>query len=229
MGWTSYWVGPDCNRKEECMRYVRGFKDTNGKETAKLLKSVMKGTHFYALMETTDEKHEQFIFVLLTEIDKGEFYYKDIQCNPYEVGGIPNSLLKMFKPSNDKDKEWLAKNLAANKEVAEKNKVSLKLKVGDILEVTNGAYPLSWNGGFSIAPNEKFFIRVDEKQGWKRNTKQYVLVRKVDKVAEVLRISDDYTESELLEKFHGNRYDYRSEWKAIKGKTLNGLQFTKVN
>ena len=172
MGWTSYYVGRNCDRKEECMNYIRGYKDKDGKPTVNLIKSVMKGSKFYALLETVH--NEQFILCLLTSIKDGEFYYKDIQCNPYE-SGVPMSLVKLFKPSNEKDLEWKNKLLAEN----EKNKTTKKeYKVGDILKcVNNKGYELTWNNGYRIEKGETFFVKVDILNPYaKRKTKMYRIV-----------------------------------------------------
>lgn len=217
MGWTSYYVGSGCDRKAECMKYLAGYKK-DGKPTVNVLKTVMKGSTFYALLETV-EKKEQWVLCLLTSISKGEFYYKDIQCNPYE-SGVPMSILKAFKPSNDKDKEWLEKCLKAE---ADKKKIVSDFKIGDIVKCTNGNYSIEWYGGKKIKENETFYVRVETKNPFaKRKTKMYRLVELTDMVESVKGITD-LSEKEILEKLNGKRYKFYDTNCRLLEKTFKNL------
>lgn len=223
MGWTSYYVGSGCNRKDECMRYINGYKDKNGNPTATLIKSVMKGSTFYALMETV-EKKEQFILCLLTRISKGEFYYKDIQCNPYE-NMAPMSLVKLFKPSNEADEKWKAKMLAENETV----KKAPKFKIGDLIECKNGRYDISW-GSSVIKPNETFYVRIEghNARPGSRTTKYYVVVARENLVEIAKKFGSTMTEEEILANNGGNPYRYRSTFRRLKAKTFNNLPEVKL-
>lgn len=222
MGWTSYYVGSGCNRKDECMKYVDGFKNKEGKRTANLIKSVMKGTTFYALMETV-EKKEQFIFCLLTSIDHGEFYYKDIQCNPHE-NMAPMSLVKLFKPSNEADAKWKAKLIAENETV----KKAPKFKIGDILECKNGDWDITWGGNLKINPNETFYVRIDGHKVGSRTTKLYSIVEKENIVEVAKQLGSTLTEEEILANNGGSPYKYHSTYRRIKAKTFNNLAEVKL-
>ena len=222
MGWTSYYVGSGCNRKDECMKYVDGFRNKEGNRTANLIKSVMKGTTFYALMETV-EKKEQFIFCLLTSIDHGEFYYKDIQCNPHEYG-VPMSLVKMFKPSNEQDAEWKAKLIAENETV----KKAPKFNVGDIVECKNGKGTITWGSNIKINPDETFYVRIEGHTVRNRTTKHYAIVEKENLVEIAKKFGYAKTEDEIIANNGGSPYRYRSTFRRIKAKTFNNLAEVKL-
>lgn len=221
MGWTSYYVGYGCNRKDECMKYVNGFKNEKGETTARLIKSVMKGTTFYALMETV-EKKQQFIICLLTSISKGEFYYKDIQCNPYEVG-VPMSLVKAFIPTTDEDKAWKEKCLAESVQLVSDN----TFKIGDVIECKNGRCEISW-GSSKIKPHETFYVRIDGHKTRSKTTKHYVVVKKENIIEVVRNFGSTKTDAEILAINSGKEYRYRSTLCRLTAKAFNNLAEVKL-
>lgn len=221
MGWTSYYVGSGCNRKEECMKYVNGFRK-DGKPTATLIKSVMKGTTFYALMETV-EKKEQFIFCLLTKIQQGEFYYKDIQCNPCETG-VPTVLLKLFKPSNEADAEWKEKCLKENKE-----EKSQEYKIGTILKCKIDWRDIEWSGK-QIKKGEEFYLKIDVKNPFsKRKTKIYRIMNQENLIQLNFAYGDgSITDDEILAKNNGSPFHYRNTNYVINSSLFKCLKVLEV-
>jgi len=167
MGWTSYYVGNRTNK--ECVQKIYdGYTSRGGK----VKKTVQKGNDFYSLME--NDKGVEWILLLRTSKSKGEFYYKDIQCNPYE-SGVPKSILAMFKPSNDEDKAWLESQLKA---LAETKKAPT-FKIGDLIKCTCD-YDIEWGNGFKLEKGKEFVIKVVGSDDLKlfhkansRNTKNY--------------------------------------------------------
>lgn len=148
MGWTSYYVGAE--KLKTCMaREVSKFACYNHK----IKKSVQKGNKFYYLLENS--KGEDWVLLMLGRKQKGEFFYKDIQCNPYE-SGVPSSILKVFKPSNDADKSWLEKQL---KIIADEKANKKTFNIGDIVDCES-SYDIEWGDGFKIPKGEKFKIIV---------------------------------------------------------------------
>lgn len=167
MGWTSYYVGDRTNK--ECVQKIYDNYTSRG---GKVKKTVQKGNNFYSLME--NDKGEDWILLLRTSKDKGEFYYKDIQCNPYE-SGVPKSILTMFNPSNDEDRVWLENQLKALAEIKEKT-----FKIGDLIKCTCD-YDIEWGSGFKLKKGKEFVIkvvgsddlRIFHKKANSRNTKNY--------------------------------------------------------
>lgn len=165
MGWTSYYVGS--KSLKDCMAdEMAKFPKYNHK----IKKSVQKGNNFYYLMESP--KGEDWVLLMKGSKSKGEFYYKDIQCNPYE-SGVPSSILKAFKPSNDDDKAWVEKQLKA---LAEKKATAKTFKIGDIVKC-RAKYDIEWGNGVKVAENTDFYIRVQKKPYTSKNIKNYILLR----------------------------------------------------
>lgn len=166
MGWTSYYT--DRTNKEECEHYVQGYVKEN---LSTVKKTVMHGNNFYALMHSIKGDCD-WVLCLLTQRNNGMFFYKDIQCNPYEVGNIPSSILNNFVPGTEEDKEWLKKNL----EWHEKEKLKIKPDNFDVLHMKNTySYALEWNNGFKIEPEQDFYVFVKNIN----NRKNYILCKKV--------------------------------------------------
>lgn len=143
MGWTSYYTSN--SSKEECLRIVNCYKGT-------VKKTVSNGSKFYALMTTP--KGEDWVLLLLNHKRKGEFYYKDIQCNPHE-SGVPLSILKEFVPSNENDKAWLEKQL----KVAQEKKATT-FKLGDIVKC-KADYDLDFGYAMKIKQGEEFWVKIE--------------------------------------------------------------------
>ena len=167
MGWTSYYVGNKTNK--EC---VQTIYDDYTKRGGKVKKTVQKGNDFFSLME--NDKGVEWILLLRTSKNKGEFYYKDIQCNPYE-SGVPKSILTMFNPLNDEDKAWLENQLKA---LAETKKAPT-FKIGDLVKCTCD-YDIEWGNGFKLEKGKEFVIKIVGSDDLKlfhkansRNTKNY--------------------------------------------------------
>lgn len=204
MGWTSYYTNN--TNKEECLEIVKRFRGT-------CKKTVMKGNQFYALM--TSPKGEDWVLLLLTQRHKGEFYYKDIQCNPYEHG-IPMSILKDFKPSNKQDEDWLKDNL----EIAAEEKKKTDYDIGDILHcVNNTNYPITWDS-YSIAVNEEFYVMVDVLNPFaKRKTKMFRVVKLNDLFETLKKGGSSLTEEEVLQKY-GKRFTYQKTYYRISTRAM---------
>lgn len=162
MGWTSYYVGT--KNIKDCMA------EEVGRFNSRVKKSVRQGNKFFYLMETL--KGEDWVLLMLGRKQNGEFYYKDIQCNPYE-NGVPPSILKSFTPSNDADKEWLDNQL---KKLDEEKKAKKTFNIGDVVECKS-SYDIEWGDGFRIPKNQKFFVIVDSSRTRKRVLKQYNVAR----------------------------------------------------
>jgi hypothetical protein len=167
MGWTSYYVG-----NESVKDCVNDLFNRYSRQGYIVKKTVQKGNDFYALME---DKGVDFIALFRTSKSNGEFYYKDIQCNPYESSTVPSSILKMFKPSNDEDKAWLENQLKA---LAETKKAPT-FKIGDLIKCTCD-YDIEWGNGFKLEKGKEFVIKVVGSDDLKlfhkansRNTKNY--------------------------------------------------------
>ena len=170
MGWTGYYTSR--TNKDECIHLISHFKGT-------CKKYVMKGNSFYALM--TSEKGEDWVLLLLTQRYKGEFRYKDIQCSPYEHGGIPASILNSFVPSDEENAKWLKENLELlekEKQLQKKNECNF----GDVVHCKNTGMTISWSNGKQIPNGEDFFVRVDVLNPFsKKRTKSYRVVEKINK------------------------------------------------
>lgn len=162
MGWTSYYVGSKTN-KECVLDLITHFR-------GKMKKMVQKGSSFYFLMET--EKGEDWVLLMLTSKKNGEFYYKDVQCNPYE-SGVPLSILKAFNPSDEADAKWKAEQI----EKEERFKDLKSFDFGDVLKIRNDSTEISWSNGHKIEAEEEFFIRIDVLNRYaKKRTKSYTVV-----------------------------------------------------
>lgn len=200
MGWTSYYTNK--TNKEECLDYIKGCKGS-------CRKYVMKGNKFYALMTTPDDKDR--VLCLLTKRERGEFYYKDIEMNPYESSGTPMSILKEFRPSNDEDAEWLRKNM----ERAAIEKAKIAYDFGDVLHCkTPERYSIEW-GNMKINGDEDFYIRVEVLNPWaSKRTKMFRLIKKEylkEYAEDIARFTDKPIEevtASLLPKFNGKEYRF---------------------
>ena len=163
MGWTSYYVGSK-STKDCVMEEV-------AKSSSKIKKTVQKGSKFYFLMET--QKGEDWVLLMLTSKKQGEFYYKDIQCNPYEHG-IPSSILKEFKPSNERDKKWLEENL---KILEEENAMKKSFKIGDVVKCRS-YYDIEWGWYTKVKAHDDFYVMIESKNNAKRTSKVLRLLAK---------------------------------------------------
>lgn len=108
MGWTSYPTYGKVNRRHECDRVYSGETDAARWE---VLKSAMVGSTYYAAVKRTDKAtgaSKVFAGVCLTHIEKGEFYYKDMDesMHPYQYK-CPNSILDLLTETEyEPAKEW---------------------------------------------------------------------------------------------------------------------------
>lgn len=135
MGWTSYPVYGDVNRKKECDRVYTGENDTT---EWIVLKSTMVGSVYYAAVMRIDKetrKSRVFAGICLTRVEKGEFWYKDMDesCGPFE-NKCPNSILKLLSDTPyEFAKEWRKRC----REYNSKPKLG-KLPIGTTIEFTRG-------------------------------------------------------------------------------------------
>ena len=170
MGWTSYFT--DNTNREECEKYVKKYEKEG---IAAVKRTAMKGNNFYALLHST-KSDADWVLCLLTSRRDGQFFYKDVQCNPWnspggEIGDIPMSILKDFVPSTDFDKEWKEKNLKWH----EKENAKFKPELFDVLHMKNTSNgSIEWNNGYKIEQGQEFYIGVKNIN----NRKNYVLLEK---------------------------------------------------
>lgn len=167
MGWTSYYVGSQSSKDcamEELESYARGGNNV-------IKRTVWKGSKLYALLHST-RTDDDWVLLLLTSKKDGEFYYKDIQCNPYE-SGVPMSILKDFIPKDKENAEWKEKSIAENK----RQKARLnEFEVGDYIKCVHGNYSTCWGNYFKLEPNEVFYLKCTYLNPYaKRKKKTYVV------------------------------------------------------
>ena len=216
MGWTSYLTNK--TNKEECLDIIRNYKGS-------CRKYVMKGNTFYALMTTPE--NQDWVLCLLTRREHGEFYYKDIQMNPYESSGTPMSILKEFRPSNDEDVEWLRKNM----ERATNEKAKTAYDFGDVLHCkTPDGYSIEWNGK-RIDGGEEFYIRVEVLNPWaSKRTKMYRLLKKeylkeyAEDIAKVWDKPFEEIEASLQTKFNGREYRFLDTNYRVAASTMKNIE-----
>lgn len=163
MGWTIYQAEHYKNGKID--RRAEVLELYNNKNY-NLVKLVSKGSKYYALFENKSTKKMWACLYLTRTENNDTFCYKDIQLNPFEVGGIPNSILNSFVASSDEDKEWLQKNIQVNNE---ENKLSKKINMNDIVKCTTDRPILFrssyFSNHYSIQPNEVFFVYLHKYYG----------------------------------------------------------------
>lgn len=162
MGWSSIFIGSQTSRD-----FVKNYHENS---KSRIIKSVQKGTKFYSLMET--EAKNQWIWLTIARKNKGEIYYKDIQCNPYE-DGVPLSLLKKFIPSTNEDKIWLKQQL----EKVSAEKKAPNFKIGDFVKCTSFC-DIRYTDGFSIRKGVEFYITIEK--NFRTNRRQYLVYRARD-------------------------------------------------
>lgn len=176
MGWTMYqadfYKKGRIDRKAEVLELCKKCKSN-------LLKLVSKGSKYYALFETKSKEMWCCLFLTRTT-NNNEFWYKDIELNPNEIGGIPDSILKSFVPSNDNDKEWLLKNIQANKKENDKKKAEPKIELGDVLECQANHY-IWWNGGYELQENDKFLVTVEKLNPFRQKSKTIFVITEYQK------------------------------------------------
>lgn len=176
MGWTSYqadyYKNGKIDRKAEVLELCKKCTNSN------LLKLVSKGTKYYGLFESKKTKQMWACLFLTYTEDNCIFGYKDIELNPFEIGGVPDSILNAFIPSTENDKKWLEENLAYNKEQNRKN--SVKYKIGDVLRC-KATSDIEWNGGYKLAKNEEFFVSVAKLNPFKKKSKQIFVITEYNK------------------------------------------------
>lgn len=168
MGWTSYYA-PTKTNKECCFDYLKQSSST-------VKRTAMKGNTFFALM--TNKDGIDWILVLLTKRQNGEFFYKDIQANPYNTFDIPSSLLKDFHPSNVEDMVWLSKCIQNKKEQKEKK---VEKKIGSYWKIKL-PYDIHYRDGEEYKKGEELFVKVAIKNSFaKRKTKTFIISEKNNK------------------------------------------------
>lgn len=168
MGWTSYYVG-NKNVKECTLEEVKHYEN-HGHSIKKMAR---QGKAFYFLM--TDKEKGDWVLCMLTQKRNGEYFYKDIQCNPYE-SGVPLSILKSFVPGNKEDKIWLEKSI---KEAEEKQRKAVKVNIGDYLKCS-ADFSIWWGSSAHVEPGSDFIVHCVKSGHSTKNTKQYLLARKND-------------------------------------------------
>lgn len=167
MGWTSY-NAPGKTNKECCLDEVKNYK-------GRCLKTVMKGSSFYALMETPDKT--QWVLKLLTARKNNEFYFKDIQCSPDEIEDVPLSILKAFVPSTVNDVIWLSKCIDCNKKMTERKN---SLSFGSIWKIKT-PYDMEFSNGHKIIKNSEIYIKIDVlNKSSKRKNKAFMVYNKTE-------------------------------------------------
>ncbi len=136
MGWTSYQAiyytrSGAVDRKAECDRI---FTEDSKFGKWEVLKSSMHGSVYYAAVRRTRPDGESYVFgaVCLTSVDRGEFYYKDMdESMGPGCYDCPVSILNMLSPT---DNEWaLAWRAACRERAKNKNRLG-DLPVGSVIE-----------------------------------------------------------------------------------------------
>lgn len=103
MGWTSNWVGTSLSSAERKAEIDRMYNWGDENRQIRLLKSAMVGSTWYGAVEVENlETGEKSVHgsVVLTMMDKGEFFYKDMSetCGPGE-SKCPVGILKLLTPT----------------------------------------------------------------------------------------------------------------------------------
>lgn len=156
MGWTSYhatyYKNGKIDRKAECDAY---FEEGLNRGHFKVLKSVMKGSVYYAAIQNLKRRVEEDVYedipesertvwaiVFLTSTDKNDYYnfaFKDMDefCGPYKYD-CPESILKLLSPTdNEYALEWRKKcweKINAKKE----HRTLGSLPIGSVIKFRNG-------------------------------------------------------------------------------------------
>ncbi len=102
MGWTYYATYGNINRLDECRRHF-------GEQPswATIVKDALVGTTYYAAMKDA-KTNEIWALVVLTDIDNGEFGYKDMSEDmlPYYFE-CPIKILELLSPTDCENAiEW---------------------------------------------------------------------------------------------------------------------------
>ena len=144
MGWTGYqatkYKNGQIDRKAECDALF---------ENGNVLKSAMVGSIYYAAVRYKDNKIGAV--VIRTSVDKGEFYYKDMDetMNPYYYD-CPASILKLLTPTDSEYAlEW-RKTCAEKQEQNKKKRAnSKKEEIGTQYEVEINE-DINFSDGFTL-------------------------------------------------------------------------------
>lgn len=167
MGWASYYVGTRFTAKDKQRELDRKFTWSEKGKQLTVVKSSMVGTTYYAAVRCTrdDGYDHTFGVVTLTQMKKGEFYYKDMDESegPYSYK-CPVGILKLLSPTDNRnEKEWRERCLEYHKSL----KTSRKVKIGDVYECSCG-YPISWRCYYNtIQKGEKFYVKYESYYGHK--------------------------------------------------------------
>lgn len=180
MGWTSYqashYKGGAIDRKAECMDVA----SSGGEE---VVKASMKGSIFYAAVRSSRNPDRVYGLVLLTQVDHGCFYYKDIteDMGP-AYHDCPKSVLDALTPTtNQYALEW--RRLCYEKAQKQRAGVNItRLPLGSIIQVVT-PFDLEWSTlklpkgstvqlylactGFSSKRTQKRWVLLDSATGYK--------------------------------------------------------------
>lgn len=166
MGWTSYYTNK--SNKECCLEQVTHYKGT-------VKKTAMKGNTFYALIKSPEG--EDWILALLTSRKDGQFFYKDIQCNPYETSyDYPISILQAFEPANMEDLIFLSECI--NRMNSYKNIMSER-KCGSIWKLEL-KYELLYSDGKKIEKGSELYVMINPLNPYKKKSRKTFFICEKD-------------------------------------------------
>lgn len=138
MGWTSYPARyydrhGKIDRKAECDNV---FTEDGQYGKWEVLKSSIKGSVYYAAVRKTRPSGESHVFcaICLTAVEKGEFYYKDMdESMGPGYYDCPASILDLLSPTENKSAlEWRQK---CREQAKNKNTLG-RLPIGTVIEYT---------------------------------------------------------------------------------------------
>lgn len=166
MGWTSYYT--DKTNKECCLDQIKHYKGT-------VKKTAMKGNTFYALIKSPEG--EDWILAFLTSRKDGCFYYKDIQCNPYETSyDYPVSILKDFEPANMNDMKFLSECINRSNNFKNFNE---KRTTGSIWKIKLYC-DIVFTNGKKIEKDNEIFVMINKLNPYKKKSRKAFFICEKD-------------------------------------------------
>ncbi len=135
MGWTSY--GATCYKNGRVDRLAECREEFGKQPTwATIVKDSLVGKVYYAAMRSA-KTGEVWALIVLTRVEKGEFFYKDMDETMHPgYYDCPKSIFKLLSPTNNElAKEWRTHCFLAQLEKKEKNRLAKKLAEAKMIHV----------------------------------------------------------------------------------------------
>lgn len=132
MGWTTFYVGFEKNRKELMTTELERYGDT------KILKCSMRGNVYYAAYSNKAHPENVRAIICLTQLKDGDFSYKDMDesMHPYYYD-CPKSILKLLTATdNELANEWRKNCIEKQSRTTTLN----ALPLGTVIEVDGVQY-----------------------------------------------------------------------------------------